>query len=275
MAVSLVLLVGLAISVVALTRLVVRGIELYAAAGGMSSKAKGQFLGYATSLPEMVGTIGTAGNGLLAAGLWNIAASNIINWVLFVSAAIYYGRLRALAKRKFVDEMLFAFAAFCIPLVLSSMQDSAARSPWTAGVLFSLFLGYLYLDKRLNPNPPPSVQATSSRNDKGEGKARALGLVAVGVLGIILAGNYLGEEAKLVVEGMGVPQWAVGWILGFITSLPEMTAFFAVFGSAVGEMADGDDTDCQENLDSLAASTMSNLGLLYPIGIAVFLVFGS
>ncbi|MEQ9325131.1 MAG: hypothetical protein RIF41_38550, partial [Polyangiaceae bacterium] len=87
MAVSLVLLVGLAIAVVALTRLVVRGIELYAAAGGMSSKAKGQFLGYATSLPEMVGTIGTAGNGLLAAGLWNIDASNIINWVLFVAAA--------------------------------------------------------------------------------------------------------------------------------------------------------------------------------------------
>jgi hypothetical protein len=74
---------------------------------------------------------------------------------------------------------------------------------------------------------------------------------------------------------MGVPEWAVGWILGFITSLPEMTAFFAVFGSAADEMADGDDTDCQENLDSLAASNMSNLGLIYPIGIAVFLLFGT
>jgi len=275
-AISLVLLVGLAISVVALTRLVVRGIELYAAAGGMSAKSKGQFLGYATSLPEMVGTIGTAGNGLLGAGLWNIAASNVINWVLFVVAAIYYGRLRALAKRKFLDEMLFAFAAFCIPLVLSGMQQSAARSPWTAGGLFGLFLGYLWLDKKLNPNPPPSVQATSGRHPKGdEGKVRALGLIAFGVLGIVLAGNYLGEEAKVVVEGMGVPEWAVGWILGFITSLPEMTAFFAVFSSAVGEMAEGDDTDCQENLDSLAASNMSNLGLIYPIGIAVFLMFGT
>jgi Ca2+/Na+ antiporter len=184
--------------------------------------------------------------------------------------------MRALAKRKFLDEMLFAFAAFCIPLVLSGMQDSAAQSPWTAAGLFGMFLGYLYLDKKLNPNPPPSVQATSSRHKKGnEGKTRALGLVSFGVLGIILAGNYLGEEAKVVVEGMGVPQWAVGWILGFITSLPEMTAFFAVFGNAVDEMADGDDTDCQENLDSLAASNMSNLGLIYPIGIAVFLMFGS
>lgn len=275
MAVSLVLLIGLAIAVVALTRVVVRGIELYAAAGGMSSKAKGQFLGYATSLPEMVGTIGTAGNGLIGAGLWNIGASNIINVVLFTGAAIYYRRLKALAHRKFLDEMVFAAVALAIPIALSGMQDSAARSPVTAAGLFALFIGYLWLDKRLNPNPPLSIQAASGRHKKGAGKARAFGLIGFGVLGIILAGNYLGEEAKVVVDGMGVPEWAVGWILGFITSLPEMTAFFAVFASATTDMAEGDDTDCQENLDSLAASNMSNLGLIYPIGIAVFLMFGT
>jgi hypothetical protein len=52
-----------------------------------------------------------------------------------------------------------------------------------------------------------------------------------------------------------------------------MTAFFAVFASA--RAADGsapdDDVDCQENIDGLAASNMSDLGLIYPIGIAVFL----
>jgi hypothetical protein len=54
-----------------------------------------------------------------------------------------------------------------------------------------------------------------------------------------------------------------------------MTAFFSVFGSAknAGIPAD-DDTDCQENLDGLAASNMSNLGLIYPIGITMFLVLG-
>jgi len=77
------------------------------------------------------------------------------------------------------------------------------------------------------------------------------------------------------VSDLKVPQWAVGWILGLITSLPEMTAFFAVFASARHELQHpDDDTDCQENLDSLCASNMSNLALIYPIGIAVFLLFG-
>jgi Ca2+/Na+ antiporter len=270
-ALSLILLVALAIAVVVLTRVVVRGIELYAAAGGMSSKAKGQFLGYATSLPELVGTVGTAGNGLLTAGLWNVAASNIINWCLFVFAAIWYRRLNALFKRKFADEAAFAAVALAVPLVLSQ-RESFARSPYTAVALFAMFVVYLFADRALNPNPPPSIQAAQSDGRPAHGKRRAFTLIGIGVLGIILAGNYLGEEAKVVVDGMGVPEWAVGWILGFITSLPEMTAFFAVFASAQGDDAPPiDDTDCQENLDSLAASNMSNLGLIYPIGIAVFL----
>lgn len=268
--IHLVLMIALGAAVVMLTRVVVRGIEIYAAAGGMSAKSKGQFLGYATSLPELVGTVGTAGNGLLGAGLWNIASSNIINLVLFSAAAVFYRRVNALMHRKFVDEVAFAVGAFGVPLFLAS-QQSVSRSPWTALGLFMLFVAYVYIDKKLNPNPPLSVAAARSRRDPTR-KTRGVMVSLAGVFGIVLAGNYLGTEAKLVVDGMGIPQWAVGWILGFITSLPEMTAFFAVFHAA---REDGqppqDDTDCQENLDSLAASNMSNLGLIYPIGITVFL----
>ncbi len=274
MLINLVLLVALALSVVMLTGLVVRGIEIFAAAGAMTSKTKGQFLGYATSLPEFVGTVGTAGYGLLGAGLWNVAASNVINVVLLVAACAYHGRLRACAQRKFADEISFAMIAFVIPLVLSRFTP-LARSPWTAFGLFGFFLTYLLLDRKLNPDPPPSVQAASSRRRGEVPKRRAVILLVTGLLGIITAGYFLGQVAEEVVTGLGVPQWAVGWILGVITSLPEMTAFFAVFASAKVEMDDpNDDTDCQENLDSLCASNMSNLALIYPIGIAVFLLIG-
>lgn len=270
---NILLLVGLGLCVVMLTRLLVRGIELFAAAGYLSSKSKGQFLGYATSMPEMVGTLGTAGHGLIGAGLWNIGSSNIINVGLFWAAAFYYRRTRALFKRKFLDEMGFAFLALAIPLILSR-DESWSQSPWTAAGLFALFLTYIYVDKRLNPNPPPSV-AQSYRRGPQRSMKRAMVLIVVGVIGIVAAGNFLGHVAAAVVHEAGVPQWAVGWILGLITSLPEMTAFFAIFAAArnVG-IAEDDDTDCQENLDSLAASNMSNLGLIYPLGIGVFLLIG-
>ncbi len=270
MVVNLGLFVALGIAVVLLTKLVVRGIELYAVAGGMSSKAKGQFLGYATSIPELAGTVGTAGNGLLAAGLWNIGSSNIINLTLFLVAAGYYRRLGALRKRKFVDEMTFAVSAAIVPLVLA-LQPQMARSPWIGALLVGFFFAYLVLDRHFNPAPPPSISIGRIKPEDAS-RLRGGALVVVGVLGIVLAGSYLGTEAKTVVDGMGVPQWAVGWILGFITSLPELTTFFAVFASArEGDKPPKLDTDCQENLDSLAASNMSNLGLIYPIGIGVFL----
>jgi Ca2+/Na+ antiporter len=271
MAISLLLLIALSVAVVVLTRVVVRGIELWSAAGGMSAKAKGQFLGYATSLPELVGTVGTASHGLLSAGLWNVGASNIINVVLFSSAALYYGRGKAMFRWKFADEGSFALLALVVPIFLSR-QEAYARSPLTAALLLGLFGLYLFADRKFNPSPPASMVAQP--DDQNASKARALGLIVSGVVGIVLAGTYLGDEATVVVEQIGVPEWGVGWILGFITSLPEMTAFFAVFQSGRA-LAAGDDTDCQENLDSLTSSNMSNLGVIYPVGVMVFLYFTS
>ena len=64
--------------------------------------------------------------------------------------------------------------------------------------------------------------------------------------------------------------------IGGASPLPEMTAFFAVFASArTAGLPATDSTDCQENIDSLTASNMSNLGLIYPIGIIVFLTLGT
>ncbi|MEM9695631.1 MAG: hypothetical protein AAGA56_24015 [Myxococcota bacterium] len=271
MYIHLALLIALGVGVVLLTGVVVRGIELYAASGAMSAKAKGQFLGYATSLPELVGTVGTAGKGLLGAGLWNIGASNTINLVLFTVAAVVYGRARYVVRSKFAGELGFSIVAFVIPFFISR-SVVLAQSPWTALGLFLFFVLYIVADRRLNPQPPLSVASRTQEGDD-KTKARGVGLACIGVGGIVLAGNYLGAEAKLVVEGIGVPEWGVGWILGFITSLPEMTAFFAVFASArKSGLDESDDTDCQENLDSLAASNMSNLGLIYPIGIGAFLL---
>ena len=74
-----------------------------------------------------------------------------------------------------------------------------------------------------------------------------------------------------VVQIMGVPAIAAGWILGVVTSLPEAVTFFTVFSD---ERAGGEDpkSQIQELLDNLAASNMSNSGLIYPLGLTIFLL---
>jgi len=268
---DLLILVLIGVGVVLITRfLLAKGVEWLADNAHLNPKLKGKILGFSTSIPELVATSSTAAMGLLGAGLWNIASSNIINSVLFLSALVYFRQQNRIAQTQFIDEMGFAASAIGLPLLLAT-QTGMERSPWTAVGLFGIFLLYLVLDKILNKHVDSEYAEEIERVEGSHSVAAALTLIGFGILGITLSGYYLGVYAAKVVNLMGVPQWAVGWILGFITSLPELTTFFAVF-SAAKKRGEKSDASLQANLDNLAASNMSNLGLIFPIGITVFLI---
>jgi len=267
-----ILLILLGALTIVLTRyLLIEGIQYTSDAWKIPKKVRGQILGYATSVPELVGTVGTAAKGLLGAGLWNIAASNIINLSLFVCALLYYRRGQKITQVKFMDEIGFSIGAIIVPTALVLMGDWAS-SPWTALGLFAFFVVYIVVDRLVNETEEEAETDDNGADAPKTHGQKGLILIALGLLGIVVVGNYLGIVAESIVNTVKVPEWAVGWILGLITSLPELTTFFAVFAAAKGSL---DDSDCQEGLDNLAASNMSNLGLIYPIGIVVFLLCAS
>lgn len=268
---DLLMLILLGVLVVFITRyLLAKGVEWLADNAHLNPKLKGKILGFSTSIPELVATSSTAAMGLLSAGLWNIASSNIINSVLFLSALVWHRKQGRIAQTQFIDEIGFAASAIGLPLLLTT-QTGMERSPWTAVGLFGIFLTYLVLDKYLNKHVDTEYAEEIERVEGSHSVASALVLIGLGIVGITLSGYYLGVYAANVVNRLGVPQWAVGWLLGFITSLPELTTFFAVF-SAAKKRGERSDASLQSNLDNLAASNMSNLGLIFPIGITVFLV---
>jgi Ca2+/Na+ antiporter len=268
---DLLLLVLLGILVVCITRYALTlGVEWLADSTSISPKLKGKILGFSTSVPELVATTSTAAMGLIGAGLWNIAASNILNSGLFLSAMLWYRQYGKLVRFKFLDEISFVLSAVGLPVFLS-MSAGLEKSPYTAAVLFSVFLLYLWLDKMLNRHVRIEYAEETESISGDHSVAAAVGLIALGVAGITVTGYFLGYYAERVVVRMEVPEVAVGWILGVITSLPELTSFFAVFGEA-RRRGERSDASMQANLDSLAASNWSNLGLIFPIGITVFLI---
>ena len=197
--------------------------------------------------------------------MWNIYASNIINLLLFLTALIYYKQQRRLLQKKFVDEIGFALGAIVVPFFLVTF-GSQATSVWIAGALFIFFVAYVAVDRSVNKSPiQEDAEQEKTLSSSG---VRGLILIVVGLISVIVLGEFLGEVAESIVYSLNVPEWAVGWILGVLTSLPEMTSFFALFKA--GQSSPTDD-DCQEALDNLAASNMSNLGLIYPLGILMFL----
>ena len=118
---------------------------------------------------------------------------------------------------------------------------------------------------------PQKVRASQGVFEKNrkEGVHRKLVVIIVGLILIVVSGWYLGGVAEDLVVELGVSVWMIGWILGLISSIPEMTGFFEIYRKyqKAGTHRGIDDT--QEALDSLVASNMSNLGIILPVGVFI------
>lgn len=262
----IVLMLLSALAVIALVKYgLVPGIDRLSAALGWSLKARGKATGYATSVPELVTLVAAGLSGVWEAGLWNIASSNVINVTLALVVVMAYRRTGDVFHRVYAKELGFAAVGIAAPLLL--MQLGLDTHVAVIPCLLVLFVAYLMLDTS-------DGDAAEGVGDGAEHSA-PLGLaLIVGSLALItLAGNILGSATRDVVMQMGVPAIAAGWILGVVTSLPEAVTFFTAFSpERNGVESAGPAAQMQELLDNLAASNMSNSGLIYPLGLGLFLV---
>ncbi len=246
-----------------------RGIDNIANAMNWSAKVRGQITGFATSVPEFVCLVGAGLAGVWEAGLWNIASSNIINSGLMLLAVLQYRQFRELFNKRFLDEVGFAAAAVAVPVVLMSI---GLDTQWyLTPILLAFFVVYQIVDKLVNPPDEEEGTAEETVGSLPFGLIIAItALVAIGVAGI-----FLGSATAGVVEHLGFHPAIAGWILGFMTSIPELVSFFAVYAAASREGKLESLSDTQEALDNLTGSNMANVGVVYPIGLAAFLLGSS
>lgn len=241
------------------------GLEQLAGALRWDAKLRGQATGYATSAPELVTLVAAGLAGVWDVGLWNIASSNLINVALMASAVLFYGQLRDFATARFLDEIGFAALAVVAPLAL--MQLELDTSWLVVPALLGVFVFYRVVDRRVNPKAIGPASETVGNLPLG-----AILVLTTAVL-IAVAGFFLGAATEEVVHQLGIHPAIAGWILGFVTSLPEMVTFFAIYSLARKRGTSHLSEDTQEALDNLAASNMTNTGLIYPFGLSVFLLF--
>ncbi len=258
------------VTVLAVRLLILRGLEIITTCLRLGTKTKGQLLGYATSIPELVVVLSSAWAGVFDAGFWNIASSNIINWVLFLAAVLCYRQHWDLKNRKFVDELVFGMLSVAMPVSLFLMGVGTTK--WTAIGLLGLFIFYRVMDRALNPKA--GGEAKTGEHCPVHGPVVGVALLAAGIVAISVCGAFLGNVADGLVTELETPAWLVGWILGLVTSVPEMGSFFLVFRLHRQRGTGGLTDDTQEALDALVASNMCNLGIILPSGVLVFWIAG-
>ncbi len=242
-----------------------RAIDSIANALNWSPKIRGQVTGYATSVPELVCLVSAGLAGVWEAGLWNIASSNIINSLLMLLAVLFYRQFNDLMNMRFLDEVAFAALAIVVPIFL--MRFEMDTQWYLVPALFCFFIIYQLVDRQVNRSA--SVETTAREAVGSLPFGIILGLAAV--IGITIAGIFLGNATADVVEHLGVHPALAGWLLGFATSIPEMVTFFAIYATARREGNLRSLEDTQESLDNLTGSNMSNVGVVYPLGLLAFL----
>ncbi|MEK6247656.1 MAG: hypothetical protein N2C12_05705, partial [Planctomycetales bacterium] len=186
---------------------------------------------------------------------------------LMLSAVIAYRKTKDLMHKQFLDEIGFALLAVTCPIVL--MQLGLDTHVAVVPALFVFFFVYHIVDRRLNRH-------VADQRPPEDGKSRSItkGLlfIVAALVVVVVVGDLLGTVTGRVVTEMKIPAIVAGSILGLITSLPELTTFFAVYSKAKKRDQLSHLHNTQEVLDNLTSSNMSNVGLIYPIGLTVYLV---
>ncbi len=241
----------------------------------LSERSSGQVLGYLTSAPELVTAIFVALNGFMAAVAYNILSSNVINVILAFSAAAIYGKWRELISPRLWREQLLILASIVIPIVV--LATGQVEAAWTIPAFLIGYLGYVLVIRRISADSPVPHETDEYVHVDVDHRlstrwyiALNASIIVVALAGLYFVGDALGSTVRELGTTFGVPELVLGVVIGVVTSLPELTTFFASYG---WHKAQGSTRATEEVSHNLLASNASNLLLVQTVGVAIFLLF--
>ena len=186
---------------------------------------------FGTSAPELLVNIMSALSGNTDLAIGNIVGSNIANifLILGVSAAIYPLIVKKGTVWKEIPLSLLAAIALLVMtndrFLESTTSSLLTRTDGLVMLLFfAIFLYYTYSISKANKKENEHVKAKYST-------PVALGIIGLGLVGLIIGGNFIVTNASSLALRIGISQSLIGLtIVAIGTSLPELaTSAVAAF----------------------------------------------
>ncbi len=184
---------------------------------------------FGTSLPEASVSISSALQGANEVAVSNVVGSNIFNMlvVLGMSAAILPVAVQRNSATKEIP-----FSLLCTVVLLGALLLGAntvdGNTTYTigliAGVVFlALFAFYMYWQVSAALKARKAGLIQEEDEIKAIPAGNALGLIAIGLICIIIGGNFVVEGAVAAAEMFGMSETLIGLtIVAVGTSLPEL-----------------------------------------------------
>lgn len=232
----------------------------------LKAKTVGDIAGAATSVPELLTITTSSIRGLQLASIYNILSSNIINLIQFLCTVFLNKNFSKLKNRAILTDMILVLITILIPIILLRLEIKLDL------FIVPLFLIFYALFSFLNNNVH-KIYLNKDKEKKNNGKVEikkvivySIILIATGII-VYIVGNLLGNTLEKLCNIFSVPQFLVGILLGFITSIPELITFFE--SQKYNSKTSNEMLGVVEATNNLLTSNVLNLFVIQTIGILI------
>lgn len=212
-----------------------------------------------TSMPEASVSVSAALSGKNDMAISNVIGSNIFNllMVLGASALICPVRAHSTAIKKEIPFSIFVTVVLGVILGFGISFDSEAdvlmgmeifeHATFTVGlaggaILLVLLALYMYWQIRgaLKARKKGKIEDEPEDENKKIPSGMAIEMIILGVLGIIMGGNFVVDGASAIAENFGMSQTLIGLtIVAIGTSLPELVTSMVAAKKGESDLALG------------------------------------
>ena len=184
---------------------------------------------FGTSMPEFVVNMVSVAEGSTDLAITNILGSNIINtFVILGLTALIYPIVSQKRSRDF--DIPLSIIAGVLVLIFVAVQsplgeDGKGITRMGGGILFLLFIYFLYNTFRHAKDHPEDIQGEETVKTEPIDAWKAILLIVVGLIGLVVGGELIVKSAVDIASRMGVSEAVIGLtVVALGTSLPELAS---------------------------------------------------
>ena len=237
----------------------------------LSPKTVGNIAGVATSVPELLTISISSYNGLFSTTIYNVLSSNIINLIQYMTAIILNKNQKVLKNKAIKLDLMLVLITIILPVLFTIIGTKLNIAMVPIFVL--LYFGFKKINNNVHKlylkedNAVREKQKVKVKNSKYKIVKNVVILIITGII-LFLIGNLLGNTLENLCNRFNVPEFVIGVILGFTSSLPELITFFE--SQRHHKNAENTINGVVEATNNLLMSNIVNLFVILSIGIIIY-----
>lgn len=239
----------------------------------LKPKIVGDIAGVATSVPELL-TIGISSfNGLISTSIYNVVSSNIINLIQYFSAIFSNKNQKNLKNRAIKVDLLLVIITILIPILIIVMKIELKIVVVPAFVI--LYIGFKKINNNVHKLYLKEIEKEieddeNCRKNSSRTAAKNVLILTCAAIALFIIGELLGNTLESLSGKFNVPEFVLGIVLGFVTSLPELITF--IESQKHHKNLENDMIGVVEATNNLLMSNVLNLFIIQSIGILIFTI---